>query len=146
MAIWNAYFVVVWYILWSFGIPTCRVLVRFTKETLATLIYMPNAFRMGYLWATFVAAICLKPGAQIGRMFAYWVIVFFGHSFKHRRRPNFGATFPTEKAMHLSWQKRLGLHFGQFFSQSHLGVDVMITIFGDKMAFFSKTNVMINLI
>jgi hypothetical protein len=35
--------------------------------------------------------------------------------------------------------------YSQFVSQkiSGLGVDVIVTIFGEKMAFFSKTNLMI---
>jgi hypothetical protein len=64
----------------------------------------------------------VPQGDQIGRIFAYWAIVFFGQFFEnYRRGTNSWATFFHGKSNALILTKiELGLHFGRFFSQAHL--------------------------
>jgi hypothetical protein len=63
-----------------------------------------------------------RQGDQIGRIFAYWAIVFFWQFFwKLQKEPKFlGNFFSTEKAMHKIWQKRLSLYIyvGQSFHEA----------------------------
>jgi hypothetical protein len=79
------------------------------------------------------------------------LIVYFEQCFENYRSiANFWAIFYNGTSYVLLWTKKwLGDISGDFFTNSS-GVDVMITIFGDfrqfsaqKLAFFSKTNVVI---
>jgi hypothetical protein len=61
-------------------------------------------------------------GDQIGRIFAYWVIVFFGHRSKNYRSPEFLVyIFYTEKVMYYVILPKIGLgHTVAIFSQTLL--------------------------
>jgi hypothetical protein len=53
-------------------------------------------------------------GDQIGRIFAYWEIVFFGWLYENGKgSPNFGAT--SSHRTYLLCIKCVGLNFGGFF-------------------------------
>jgi hypothetical protein len=97
----------------------------------------------------------LLQGDQIGRIFALWAIVCFGQFLKNNSNsPQFWATFfQSIDYVVILTKNGLGCTLlGDFFTISS-GVDVMITIFCDfrqfsakKLAFFSKTNVMIKIL
>jgi hypothetical protein len=54
-----------------------------------------------------------SQGDQIGRIFAYGAIFFFGHFLKnYRSRQNFGLLFSALKVMQKKIEKIVGLHFG----------------------------------
>jgi hypothetical protein len=59
---------------------------------------------------------------QIGRIFAHWAIVYFDEFLKMTEAAQtFGLhTFSSAKVMYLFRQKWVGLHFGRFFSPTHL--------------------------
>jgi hypothetical protein len=59
---------------------------------------------------------------QIGRIFAYWAIIFVGKSFKnYTRSPNSRAAFfPPKKQCINFGKKRRGQHFGVIFSLAYL--------------------------
>jgi hypothetical protein len=58
-------------------------------------------------------------GDQIGRVFAYWVIVYFGKFENYKSSPNFGATFSYGKLFALILTKNvLGHILGDFFATS----------------------------
>jgi hypothetical protein len=66
-----------------------------------------------------MATLSSLQGDQIGRIFAPWVIVYFGQFFEnYRSSPHFWSTFSTVKVMNWYCQKWLGLHFGLVFYNS----------------------------
>jgi hypothetical protein len=97
--------------------------------------------------------LALPQGDQIGRIFTCWVIVGFGQLFwKLQKFSEFRATLFNGKSSVLVMTKRVGLHFGRYFHKPIWGRCYdhnflrFLTIFGEKVAFFSKTNVMINIL
>jgi hypothetical protein len=61
-------------------------------------------------------------GDQIGRIFAYWTTVCFGHFDDNKRSSNCWATFFHGKSYVLILTKKLiGLHFGRFFLKKSSG-------------------------
>jgi hypothetical protein len=58
-----------------------------------------------------------SQGDQIGRIFAYWAIVYFGHLLKITEVGSVGNFFQQKKNQKIIYfdKKRLGLHFGDFF-------------------------------
>jgi hypothetical protein len=60
-----------------------------------------------------------RQSDQIGRIFAHWAIVYFGHFFENYNvGPNFGLHFPTVKTLILT-KKYLGYILGNVFTNSH---------------------------
>jgi hypothetical protein len=76
-----------------------------------------NDFRVGIFptrrkWASWLWVI-YRQGNQIGRIFAHWVIVYFGLCIEnYRSSPIFWIPV---KVTHKFWQKWVGPHFGWFF-------------------------------
>jgi hypothetical protein len=70
----------------------------------------------------------LDQGDQIGRLFAYWVIVYFGQCFENLQKyiaQIFGLLFPRYQLCFSFDQKRLGYILGDIFKNSsgHPGLD-----------------------
>jgi hypothetical protein len=61
-----------------------------------------------------------EQGDQIGRNFAYWLIVYFGHFLRNSKVcQTFWLFFPRNKFCINFDKKCFGLHFGRFFSKTH---------------------------
>jgi hypothetical protein len=62
-------------------------------------------------------------GAKIGRIFAYWMFVFFGQFFENwieiKNSLKFSATFSVEKVISLIWAKIGWATVWPFFTYSH---------------------------
>jgi hypothetical protein len=64
---------------------------------------------------------CHFQGDQIGRIFAYWAVVYVGQfSENYRSSVNSYTTFSRYTLCINFGKKWVGLHFGRFFSQTHL--------------------------
>jgi hypothetical protein len=60
-------------------------------------------------------------GDQIGRIFANWVIVYFGQFYEnYKSSTHILGIFSAVKFIHKCLKKCVGLHFGRFFDQTHL--------------------------
>jgi hypothetical protein len=62
-----------------------------------------------------------SQGDQIGRIFALWTIIYFGHFLSYRSSPHFWATlFCGLRSAPNMTENDLGYILGDFFSQTHL--------------------------
>jgi hypothetical protein len=86
-------------------------------------VHMPREHCFHYLSKSNAPRCCTaSQGDQIGRIFTYGVTFYFELFCENYRSGQvFWLLFSTVKVIYSFWQKKLvGLHFGRFYSKTHL--------------------------